>query len=152
MGDTYTPAGALATERLFAASPQALFAAFAEPARLARWWGPKGFSNTFETFEFRPGGRWRFVMHGPDGKDYANENLFVEIEPPTRIVLEHVVPPLFRLTVTLTPRGSGTLLTWLQEFQSASFVEQLRGVLVPSNEENLDRLAAELVRPPREGG
>lgn len=145
MDETNT-SDALSTDRLFAASPREIFAAFEDPARLARWWGPKGFTNSFEAFDFRPGGRWKFVMHGPDGADYANENLFVEIQRDTRIVLEHVVPPLFRLTVTLTPRGDRTHLAWLQEFEDPAFVERARAVLIPSNEQNLDRLEAELAR------
>ena len=51
--------------RLLDASPERVFRAISDPDRLARWWGPKGFSSTFEVFEFRPGGTWRLVMHGP---------------------------------------------------------------------------------------
>ena len=69
------------TSRAFAAAPEAVFAAFAAPERLATWWGPDGFRNTFETFEFKPGGQWRFIMHGPDGTDYPNESRFTQIEP-----------------------------------------------------------------------
>jgi hypothetical protein len=55
------------TERVLPYPPQQVFEAFARPELLARWWGPSGFTNTFEVFEFKPGGRWKFVMHGPDG-------------------------------------------------------------------------------------
>ena len=48
------------TQRLLAAPPSAVFAALAQPERLARWWGPNGFRNAFEVFEFRTGGRWVF--------------------------------------------------------------------------------------------
>jgi uncharacterized protein YndB with AHSA1/START domain len=56
----------------------------------AVWWGPAGFTNTFDTFEFKPGAKWSFSMHGPDGKSYPNENVVTEIEPPTRIIIHHV--------------------------------------------------------------
>lgn len=61
--------------RKIAAPPSTLFAAFEESARLAVWWGPAGFTSTFNTYEFKPGGRWSFIMHGPDGKNYPNEQL-----------------------------------------------------------------------------
>jgi uncharacterized protein YndB with AHSA1/START domain len=133
---------ALRTERLIPASPRAIFAAFEKPDRLARWWGPSGFTNTFETFEFRSGGRWVFTMHGPDGTNYPNECVFREIEPDSRVVIEHVVQPLFTLTVTLADRGGETHLTWVQEFETAEIAEKLRHICEPANEQNLDRLQA----------
>ncbi len=57
-------------------------------------------------------------MHGPNGVSYPNESLFREIRPETRIVIEHVVDPWFRLTVTLTAHGDQTHLAWDQEFES----------------------------------
>jgi uncharacterized protein YndB with AHSA1/START domain len=141
---TNNPAAIIRNERIFAASANQIFAAFQDPARLARWWGPAGFTNTFKLFEFRRGGRWEFVMHGPDGTNYPNSNVLREIEPDTRIVIEHVVDPRFQLTVTLTPRDGKTHLTWIQEFESAGLAERLRSICEPANEQNLDRLQAVL--------
>src|SRR6185369_10233222 len=62
-----------------------VFKAFADPTHLARWWGPSGFRNTFEEFDFRPGGTWRFTMHGPDGTDHPNRSVFLDIQEPARI-------------------------------------------------------------------
>jgi uncharacterized protein YndB with AHSA1/START domain len=70
---------------VLSAPPRDVFAAFEQPDRLARWWGPKDFTNTFERFEFTPGGRWVFAMHGPNGASYPNESVFREIEPDSRI-------------------------------------------------------------------
>jgi len=142
MSQANDPNAALRTERLIPASPRAVFAAFEQPDRLARWWGPSGFTNTFETFEFRPGGRWVHTMHGPDGTDYPNESVFREIEPDARVVIEHVVQPWFTLAVTLADRGGETQLTWVQEFESAEVAERLRQICGPANEQNLDRLQA----------
>ncbi len=133
---------ALSTERVLAAKPRQVFAAFEQPGRLAQWWGPKGFTNTFEQFDFTPGGRWVFVMHGPNGVDYPNDAVFRQITPDARIVIGHVSPPRFTLTVTLTARGDQTHLAWVQEFESPEMAAKLRGVCEPANEENLDRLAA----------
>ena len=134
------PAATLSNERLFTASPRQIFQAFENPERLAKWWGPAGFTNTFETFEFRPGGQWKFVMHGPNGADYPNESVFREIQPDTRIVIEHVVRPWYRLTVTLSPRGSQTHLLWEQEFESPEVAERMKPLCKTANEQNLDRL------------
>lgn len=63
----------IVTSRQFAAAPPQVFRAFSDPAILARWWGPQGFTNTFKVFDMAPGGLWRFVMHGPDGVNYPND-------------------------------------------------------------------------------
>ena len=134
----------VSTQRILSASPSEVFAAFANPDRLARWWGPSGFTNTFHTFEFKPGGRWDFVMHSPDGANYSNESFFREIEPDTRIVIEHVVQPWFRLTVTLSAHGNQTQLAWDQQFENPETAERMRALSKTANEQNLDRLEAVL--------
>jgi uncharacterized protein YndB with AHSA1/START domain len=128
------------TERLLPFSPRQIFAAFERPEQLARWWGPDGFTNTFERFEFTRGGRWVFVMHGPNGIDSPNENVFRELVPDSKVVIEHVVQPLFTLTVTLSPRGDQTQVEWAQEFESPEVLAKLLPIVGPANEQNLDRL------------
>ena len=127
-------------------APQArVFRAFAEPTHLARWWGPNGFTSTFEAFEFRPGGTWRFVMHGPDGTDYPNENAFREIVTPERVVLEHLSDTHhFFLTITFAAQGEQTLVGWRQVFDTAEHKERVAKIVLDANEQNLDRLAAEV--------
>lgn len=132
------------TSRHIAASPGAVFAAFAAPDRLARWWGPDSFRNTFALCEFKPGGAWRFTMHGPDGTDYPNESVFAEIEPGRKVVIDHVCQPLFRLTVDLFPSGTGTLVQWTQTFDDPAFLAAARHIIEPANDQNLQRLAAEV--------
>jgi uncharacterized protein YndB with AHSA1/START domain len=133
--------------RLIDAPRERVFAAIADPARLARWWGPNGFTSTFEVFEFRPGGAWRFVMHGPDGKDYPNTNLFTEIVAPERVVVEHVgAPHRFELTITFAAQGARTLVGWRQVFDTAEEKLRIAAFVAPANEQNLDRLAAEVLR------
>jgi uncharacterized protein YndB with AHSA1/START domain len=56
--------------RLFAAPRDLVFAAFTDPKHLSQWWGPRSFTTTTSAFDFRPGGEWCHVMHGPDGRDY----------------------------------------------------------------------------------
>src|SRR5688572_15356900 len=107
--------------RLIDAPRERVFQAFAQPERLARWWGPDGFTSTFETFELRPGGRWRFVMHGPDGTDYRNESIFADVVAPERVVIEHLAEVHhFFLTITFTAQGDKTLVGWRQVFDTAA--------------------------------
>lgn len=135
------------TSRKIPASPSRVFAAFEDAVRLAIWWGPDGFTNTFHSFEFKPGGKWSLVMHGPDGKNYPNENVFVEIEPARRIVYRHVSQPRYQLTVTLesTPDG-GTLVGWDQVFENPDFERNMGEFLATANEQVLSRLSAEVLR------
>jgi uncharacterized protein YndB with AHSA1/START domain len=141
MSEPDTPDVAVRTERVFSATPEQMFAAFAQPELLAQWWGPIGFTNTFELFEFKPGGRWVFTMHAPNGASYHNESTFLEVQP-SRIVLEHTVKPWFRLTVSLTSKGDGTHLGWVQEFESPEMAERMRPLGTTANEQVLDRLQA----------
>lgn len=117
-----------------------IFEAFARPEELSQWWGPDGFTSTFEIFEFKPGGRWKFVMHGPGGTNYPNECVFRELHAPSRLVIDHVVTPHFTLTITLTPHEAGTVITWNQAFESAEFAARVRHIIEPANEQNLNRL------------
>jgi uncharacterized protein YndB with AHSA1/START domain len=128
------------TQRVLPHTPQRIFEAFERPELLARWWGPKGFSNTFEIFEFRPGGRWKFVMHGPDGSSHPNESVFLEVDAPSSVVIQHVSRPPFVLRVTLAARESGTTVNWAQEFADSAAAERIRHIVEPANEQNLDRL------------
>lgn len=133
--------------RLIDAPPGRVFRAFSDPARLARWWGPNGFGSTFHEFDLRPGGAWRFVMHGPDGKDYPNENVFREVAPPERVVLEHLSQDHhFVMTITFADHGGKTLVGWHQVFDTAAERERIAAIVSDANEQNLDRLAAEVRR------
>lgn len=126
------------------ATPEAVFAAIGDPARLAKWWGPDGFTNRFEVFEFRPGGRWVFDMIGPDGRVYPNESVFEEIEAGRRIVIRHVCLPHFTLSITLEPAPDGTRVHWQQVFADAAVADAIRHIVAPANEQNLDRLGVEV--------
>jgi uncharacterized protein YndB with AHSA1/START domain len=148
MSTSDTSARELATSRVLPFPRDRVFRAIAERERLARWWGPAGFRNTMDTFEFREGGEWRFTMHGPDGKDYPNASRFETIQAPGLVVVRHANAPLFRLFMTLSEEGKGTRMHWRQVFDDARVRDELAAICVPANEQNLDRLEAELSSHP----
>ncbi|WP_246628108.1 SRPBCC family protein [Paenibacillus oenotherae] len=126
-------------------APQELvFQAWTNPELLARWWGPEGFTNTFHEFDLRPGGSWRFIMHGPDGADYPNGIIFNEIVPSERIVLDHLPPHEFRVTATFEALEGRTRLTFRQRFKSTEEFESIKAFCAKANEQNIDRLEAVL--------
>lgn len=130
----------LHTSRTLPYSPEEIYCAFSSPDLLASWWGPEGFSSTFEVFEFTAGGRWKFVMHGPDGNNYLNENKFEELVPNSKIVIKHDCPPHFTLTIELTPGNEGTHLTWEQVFEDCQTAQAVKRRVGSANEQNIDRL------------
>ena len=101
-----------------------VFSAFTDPNHLAQWWGPNGFKTTTLSFDMRPGGVWRFVMHGPDGRDYQNRITYEEVTPPERIVYRHgggddVEPVQFRQLITFEDLGGRTRIVWRGDFPTA---------------------------------
>lgn len=137
----------IVSERTVSASPAALFEAFREPERLARWWGPRGFTNTFHEFDLRPGGVWHFTMHAPDGRTFDNHKQFIEIVPGERIVFQHIAPMhRFRMTMTFAAESGGTTtrLTWRMDFETAADADAFRDFITEANEQNFDRLEVEL--------
>ena len=132
------------THRVVPYAREIVFDAFARPEVLARWWGPNGFTNTFEVFEFKPGGLWKFVMHGPDGSNHANESVFLKVDAPSSIVIQHTSPPHFILTISLEAEEGGTRIDWVQQFEDSAVAERIRHIVEPANQQNLDRLEAAL--------
>lgn len=133
--------------RLFAAPRELVFRAFSDPERLARWWGPQGFTNTIHEFDLRPGGRWRLLMQAPNGARFENESGFLEVVAPERVVLEHLEPVhRFRMTMTFEEEGGKSRLTWRLRFASEAEYNRVMGFIAAANEENFDRLEEELAK------
>ena len=75
--------------RLIDAPQERVFDAWTDPEQVVQWWGPNGFTTTTYKMEVKPGGVWRFVMHGPDGRDHQNKITYLEVVRPERLVFEH---------------------------------------------------------------
>ena len=82
-------------------------------------------TTTTHSFDMRSGGVWRFVMHGPDGRDFQNRITYEEVVPPRRIVYRHgggedVEPVQFKTTVTFEELGAArTRIIVRTDFPSA---------------------------------
>ncbi len=111
--------------RVFDAPRELVWDAFTRPEHIAQWWGPRGFTNTSHAMDVRPGGRWTFIMHGPDGVDYDNEIDYVEVIRPERLVYVHGPQPRFDVTVTFEEDGPRTRLTMRSVFESAALRQQV---------------------------
>jgi uncharacterized protein YndB with AHSA1/START domain len=109
--------------RVIDAPRELVWSVWTDPKHLAKWWGPDGFSTTTSAFDFRDGGVWRFVMHGPDGRDYENRITFDRIVKPERLEYHHgggddVEPVQFRTVVTFEDLGGQTRVTLRGMFPS----------------------------------
>jgi len=127
------------------ATPMQVFAAMSDPIRIARWWGPEGFTNTIHRFEFQPGGQWLLTMHGPDGKDHPNESRFTCLVPGELFELEHLSGHHFLLSIQLRPFGRGTQVHWRQTFDTVDYYERIAPFVAAANQQNLERLRSEVL-------
>jgi uncharacterized protein YndB with AHSA1/START domain len=102
---------------LIDAPRERVFEAWTDPEQVVQWWGPRGFTTTTHKMEVKPGGVWRFIMHGPDGRDYQNRITYLEVLPPERLVYSHggggedLEPISFETTVTFVAEGNRTMVT-----------------------------------------
>lgn len=119
----------IVVSRVIDAPRELVFEAFTEVRHLARWWGPEGFTTTTRSFEFRVGGEWEFVMHGPDGTDYQDWIRWTEIVPPERIALLHGEsrddPNAFESVITFAPdRAAATRIEMRAVFPTKELRDQ----------------------------
>ena len=109
----------LVITRLIHAPRARIFRAWTDPTQLVQWWGPEGFTTPVCEMDPRPGGIFRTVMRGPDGTEYPNEGVFLEVVEPERIVFTDAytlgwVPtlePFMTAITTLEDEGGNTRYT-----------------------------------------
>jgi len=149
--------------RRFEAPRDLVFRAWTDPKHLAKWWGPKGFSNPVCEMDPRPGGAYRIVMRSPDGQEYPMRGRVVEVKPPERFAFtidtgEHpekwkeemkqlgardTVPghPQVEVAVTFEEAAGGTRVRIVSTFGSAADVEaHLKMGAAQGWAQSLDRL------------
>ena len=123
--ETNVDARSLVATRVFDAPRELVWRMWTEPEHVKQWWGPRGFTSTIETMDVRPGGMWKFVMHGPDGTNYRNEITYLEVVAPERLSYHHGPFPLFDVTVTFEERDGKTVLTMRSVFESAAALQKV---------------------------
>lgn len=120
----------LSITRLLNARPELVWEVWTKPEHIANWWGPVGFSTTTHEMNVKPGGVWRFMMHGPDGRDYPNKIVFIEVVKPELLVYKHTGEEdtedvKFHVTVNFEKQGNKTKLSMRSLFESPEELERV---------------------------
>ena len=140
-----TPDTEIVSTRIFNFHRELVFKAWSNPDHLQKWWGPAGFTNTFQEFDFQIGGKWRFVMHGPDKGNYKNECEFLKIESPSLIAWKRHTQPYFKVLVTFEEINEfQTKIVFKMLFETPEECNKVKRFVVDKNEENFDKLENEL--------
>ena len=135
----------ITSTRIVKAPRELVFRAWTDPQHLQNWWGPKGFTNTFHEFDQRPGGRWKFTMHGPEKGHYQNEVEFIQIEKPSLIYWKRISQPLFSVLATFEEISADeTKVIFNMIFDTPEARDKLKPFVEDKNEENFDKLESEL--------
>ena len=137
----------IVSSRVLNASQEMVYKAWTDPVHLINWWGPAGFTNTFNEYDFRKGGKWSFIMHGPNQDHYPNECVFIKIDEPRLLAFNHLSKPEFQVVATFEKfSDDNTEVVFKMIFDSPEECSEVRTYAVDKNEENFDRLELELKR------
>lgn len=116
--------------RVYNAPARMVWKAWTDEAQVVKWWGPRGFSITTKSKDLRPGGKWVYTMHGPDGTDYPNLTTYHEVVENKRLVYDHgateTTPPLFRVTVNFNEQSGKTQMDMTMALESAEAAEHTK--------------------------
>jgi uncharacterized protein YndB with AHSA1/START domain len=117
--------------RIYDAPVALVWDAWTDSAKVAHWWGPRGFSLTTHSKDLRPGGSWVYTMHGPDGTDWPNFTRYLEVEPRARLVYDHGASsedaqPMFRVTATFRDLQGKTELDMRMTLPTPEAAQQAR--------------------------
>ncbi|HEU4331771.1 MAG TPA: SRPBCC family protein [Lapillicoccus sp.] len=151
-GGTATADREIVISRVIGAPREVVFEAFTEVRHLSKWWGPDGFTTTTRSFDFRPGGTWDFVMHGPGGADYQEWITWTSIDPPQRIALRHGAfrddPEAFDSVLTFEPTEEGTRIVMRTLFPTREIHDEAveKYHAIEGGQQTLSNLAAYVTR------
>lgn len=132
--------------RVYDAPVKLVWDAWTDPAKVAKWWGPRGFTITTHSKDLRPGGHWAYTMHGPDGTNWENKTIYHEVEKYSRLVYDHGGnddrPPLFRVTVTFKEEKGKTTMDMTMALSSPeAAIEISKHIRRAQGNSTWDRLA-----------
>jgi uncharacterized protein YndB with AHSA1/START domain len=119
--------------RVYDAPVEAVWDAWTDPEQAAEWWGPRGFTLTTHSKDLRPGGHWRYTMHGPDGTDFPNTTLYHEVEEHKKLVYDHGGsddrPPMFRVTVLFLETDGKTTMEMCMTLPTPEALDETRAII-----------------------
>lgn len=119
--------------RVFDAPVKLVWEAWTDPKHVAKWWGPRGFYITTKSKDLKPGGKWIYTMHGPDGVDYPNVTTYFVVEPYKRLEYDHGAnenqKALFRVNVLFSEKDSKTTMQMTMTFESAQIAKDMSGFI-----------------------
>ncbi len=132
--------------RVYDAPVKMVWEAWTDPAHVAKWWGPRGFTLTTHSKDLRAGGHWNYTMHGPDGTDFPNITTYHEVEKYRRLVYDHganeTQPPLFRVTVDFTDIKGKTKMEMTMALATAEAAKEIKKFIKHAGGDSTwDRLA-----------
>lgn len=123
----------LTLTRVYDAPVKAVWEAWSDPNKAAKWWGPRGFSITTKSKDLRPGGKWVYTMHGPDGVDYPNITTYFVVEPLKRLEYDHGAnenqKALFRVNVVFSESEGQTTMKMSMAFESPEKAKEIGGFI-----------------------
>ncbi|MBA3677032.1 MAG: SRPBCC domain-containing protein [Sphingosinicella sp.] len=134
--------------RVVDAPRERVFQAWTDPNQITQWFSPEGYESETHEIDIRPGGRWRFAYVAPDGTRYENRMVFLRVDAPRLIEIEHGSdidddPARFGVTVTFDAQSNGkTVVTLRQLHPTAELRDEKIGFgAVEIGYTTLDKLA-----------
>jgi len=133
-------------DRIYDAPVKTVWEAWTAPKQAAKWWGPRGFTLTTHSKDLKVGGIWHYTMHGPDGTDYPNKTVYLEVEKYKKLVYDHGgyddKPPMFRVTVLFSENKGKTKMEMTMALPTPeAAAETLKFIKQAGGNATWDRLA-----------
>ncbi|MBB6578297.1 uncharacterized protein YndB with AHSA1/START domain [Comamonas odontotermitis] len=105
----------LVLTRLIDAPAATLYRCWTDPELMKQWFVPKPWTIARVDLDLRPGGGSLVVMRDPEGKEYPNAGVYLEVVPERKLVFTDAytagwVPtekPFMTAIVTFEPEGEG---------------------------------------------
>lgn len=146
----------IAITRIVKAPRELVYEVWTNPKHVVHWWGPNGFTYTIHEMNVKPGGMWRFIMHGPDGTDYPNKIVFKEVVKPSLLTFDHGWdvenlyndPRTFDVTINFEAKGNTTEIIMKMVFKSKAVKDEVveKYGAIEGNRQMMDKLEAYLHR------
>ena len=118
--DTWALDREIVLSRVLDAQRELVFKAWSDPKLVVQWFGPEGFTTETLEIDIREGGRWRFVYTGPDGTRWENRMVFLRVDAPRLLEMEHGSdvdddPARFHTTISFDEQSDGKCVLTMRQ-------------------------------------